>query len=138
MVLGVERFFLGGGDGRWGTDVGLVLGDPRGAAMRKSMRMKEQARTRFDARAAGRMIKEGLRAAQIGDRLGTDEMKVRRWAKRHKLGKKLEKNEGCVTRKATKKELSEAFGATPQRRRVAEPVAITPKVAGEKERGRLR
>ena len=107
MVLGVERFFLGGGDGRGGTDVVLVLGDSRGDEMRASMAMMEKARAKFDAVAAARMIEAGLSAWQIGEKLGVAEMEVRRWAKKHRLGKRLEENEGCVTRKATEEELRE-------------------------------
>ena len=107
MGLGVERFFLGGGDGRWGTDVVLVLGDSRGDEMRASMAMTEKARAKFDAVAAARMIEEGLSAWQIGEKLGAAEMEVRLWAKKHRLGKRLEENEGCVTRKATEEELRE-------------------------------
>lgn len=76
--------------------------------MRQSIELKRRAKEKFDAAAVRKMIGEGLQAATIATRTGTDEMEVRRWAKRHRLGKKLEENEGCVTRKATAAELSAA------------------------------
>lgn len=85
----------------------LVLGDSRGDEMRASMAMMEKAMAKFDAVAAARMIEAGLSAWQIGEKLGVAEMEVRRWAKKHRLGKRLEENEGCVTRRATAEELSE-------------------------------
>lgn len=76
--------------------------------MRQSIELKRRAKEKFDAATVRKMIGEGLQAATIATRTGTDEMEVRRWAKRHRLGKKLEENEGCVTRKATAAELSAA------------------------------
>lgn len=76
--------------------------------MRQSIELKRRAKEKFDAVTVRKMIGEGLQAATIATRTGTDEMEVRRWAKRHRLGKKLEENEGCVTRKATAAELSAA------------------------------
>ena len=87
-----------------------------------------KAQREFSDQEAAKMVREGLQAAQIGERLGIGEMEVRRWAKRHRLGKQLEANEGCVTRQATPEELREAEALSlPKRRKEMEPVAIQPK-----------
>lgn len=91
-----------------------------------------KARREFSDQEAAKMVRKGFQAAQIGERLGLDEMEVRRWAKRHRLGKQLEMNEGCVTRQATPEELREAEAMSlSKRRKEMEPVAIQPKEAKE-------
>ena len=88
-----------------------------------------------------KMIQEGLRADQIARKIYADEMDVRRWAKKHRLGKRLDENEGCTTRQATPEELAGTEGtlpegASPQKAKPArqERTAPPPKVAGEMEK----